>query len=256
MAWIEALKLMRPRALAKVSRTASEASEQTKEIRGALKALSKDTSKSMNDVAGQIREMQESLENRIADLARELHVARVKEAQLRAVMQRDLELEGEDAELRRHMTDVDGLEQHVRQAFAAAEFSQEPFPHGIVDDVLPSWLYKALVTGLPPVELYADREVNRQQLTVPFTLAPRYGQLVWRFMTHTVLDRVLRPVIMERLGPSLQAFVHRRSGDDCRHAHSMLGWAHHLSSARLLHQAAPGPEVGNDHGHPVLGQAR
>ena len=137
MAWIEALKLMRPRALARVSRTASEAAEQTKEIRATLKALSKDTSKSMNDVAGQIRGMQESLENRIADLAGQLHVARLKESQLRAVMQRDLELEGEDAELRRHMTDVDGVEHHVSQAFAAAAFSQEPFPYGIVDNVLP-----------------------------------------------------------------------------------------------------------------------
>jgi hypothetical protein len=208
MAWIEALKLMRPRALARVSRTASEAAEQTKEIRATLKALSKDTSKAMDDVASQIREMQGSLENRLADLSRELQAARLKESQLRAVMQRDLELEGEDVELRRHMTDVDGIGHHVRQAFAAAEFLQEPFPYAIVDDVLPSWLYEALVTGLPPVELYADREVNRQQLTVPFTLAPRYGQLVWRFMTHTVLDRILRPVIMERFGPSLQAFVH------------------------------------------------
>lgn len=162
----------------------------------------------MDDVSRQIRALQESMENRLADVARELHLARLKESQLRAVMQRDLELEGEDVELRRLTADVDGVAPHVRQAFAAAEYSPEPFPYAIVDNVLPSWLYQALLTGLPPVELYADREVNRQQLTVPFTLAPRYSQIVWRFMAHSVLDRVLRPAIMERLGPSLRAFVH------------------------------------------------
>jgi hypothetical protein len=207
-AWLEALRLLRPRTIARISRTASDAVEQTKEIKSTLKALSKETSRSMDDLTHQMRGMQESLETRLADLASELQVARLKESQLRAVLQRDLELEDEDTEFRKHMVDLEGIERHVRQAFAAADVSQEPFPYAIVDEVLPPWLYDALLTGLPPTELYADRDVNRQQLTVPFTLAPRYGQLVWRFMTQTVLERILRPVIMERFGPSLHAFVH------------------------------------------------
>jgi hypothetical protein len=206
-AWIEALRLVRPRTIARISRTADEAARNTLDIRSALKAMSKDTSKSFDDVTHRMRTMQESLEQRLEALTRELQLARIKESQLRAVIERDLELEGEDAAFRAQMSDLDGIERHVRAATGAAELFEEPFPYAVMDEVLPPWLYQALITGLPPTALYADRDVNRQQLTVPFTLAPRYGHLVWQFMTQTVLERILRPVIMERFGPALRTFV-------------------------------------------------
>jgi hypothetical protein len=213
-----ALRLMRPRTIAQISRTADEASEQTREIKTTLKALSKDAteglSRSLNveraveDLALQLRTMQESLTQQLKDLGTELQVTRLKESQLRAVMQRDLELENLEVDLRKQMKDFDGIAAHVRQAFANVEVLQEPFPYAIVDNLLPQWLYDALLMGLPPTELYGDRDVNRQQLTVPFDLAPRYGHLVWKFMTQTVIDHVVRPVILEAFSPSLRAWIH------------------------------------------------
>jgi hypothetical protein len=123
-------------------------------------------------------------------------------------MQRDLETQHLEASLRKEMKDFDGVERHVRQAFANVEVLQEPFPYAVVDNVLPQWLYDALLTGLPPTELYGDRDVNRQQLTVPFDLAPRYSHMVWKFMTQTVVDHILQPAILEAFGPSLHAWIH------------------------------------------------
>lgn len=207
----ESLRLMRPRTIAQISRTAAEAAEQTKEMKATLKALSKDASsveRALEDLALQLRTMQESLSQQLKDVANGLQMAQLKEAQLRAVMQRDLQLQDLEAGLKKQMKDFDGVERHVRQAFANIEVLQEPFPYAVVDDVLPQWLYEALLTGLPPTELYADRDVNRQQLTVPFDLAPRYSQLVWKFMTQTVVDHVLRPVLLEAFAPSLHAWIH------------------------------------------------
>jgi hypothetical protein len=214
----DALHLMRPRTIAQISRTAEEAAQQTKEIRSTLKALSKDTStgltrsqnleRALEDLSMQIRTMQESLTGQIKVLADELQVARLKESQLRAVMQRDLQLESQEGELEERLKDFEGVERHVRQAFAGIEVHQEPFPYAVLDNVLPQWLYDALLTGLPPTELYGDRDVNRQQLTVPFDLAPRYGYRVWEFMAQTVADHIMRPLVIEAFGPSLHAYIH------------------------------------------------
>jgi len=214
----ESLRLMRPRTIAQISKTAAETAEQTKEIKTTLKALSKDASTGLNrsisleraleDLSLQLRTMQEGLTQQLKDLSTELQVARLKESQLRAVMQRDLELAPLEVKLENRIKDFDGVEQYVRQAFANIEVLQEPFPYAIVDNVLPQWLYDSLLTGLPPAELYGDRDVNRQQLTVPFDLAPRYGHRVWKFMAESVVERILRPAILEAFAPSLHAWVH------------------------------------------------
>ncbi len=203
-----ALRLMRPRTIAQISRTSEEAAQQAKEIKTTLKALSKDTARAMEDLSLQLRTMQEGLAQQLKDMANELQVARLKESQLRAVMQRSLELDGQEAKLENRLKDVEGITQHVRQAFANIEVVPEPFPYAVVDSVLPQWLYDSLLTGLPPTELYGDRDVNRQQLTVPFDLAPRYGYLVWKFMAESVVDSMLRPAILERFAPFLHAYIH------------------------------------------------
>jgi hypothetical protein len=214
----ESLRLMRPRTIAQISKTAAEAAEQTRELKSTLKALSKDATigltrsdsleRAIEGLSQQLRSMQESIETRLTDLTTEVQTARLKESQLRAVMRRTLELEDQEADLRKKMKDFEGVERHVRDAFASVAVETEPFPYAIIDNVLPDWLYQALLTGLPPTELYGDRDVNRQQLTVPFDLAPHYGHLVWRFMTQSVVDHILRPVILEKFAPSLQAFLH------------------------------------------------
>ena len=204
-----ALQLMRPRTIAQISRTAEETAQQTKEIRSTLKSLSKETSSALEEMSAQLRKMQESLTEQIKGLTDELQVARLKESQLRAVMQRDLELEGQEAKLDEQLKDFAGVEAHVRQVFANIEVHQEPFPYAVLDDVLPQWLYDALLKGLPPSELYGDRDVNRQQLTVPFDLAPRYGYRVWEFMAQTVADHIMRPLVIDAFGPSLHDYIHQ-----------------------------------------------
>ena len=74
------------------------------------------------------------------------------------------------------------IAEHVRAAIAATPIQHEPFPHCVIDNLLPIEYYEALIAGLPPVELFADRPENKQQLTVPLELAPRYPTLVWRHM--------------------------------------------------------------------------
>jgi hypothetical protein len=113
-------------------------------------------------------------------------------------MERNLRLEREEAALASQLEDVAPIAGHVASALAAAELHAEPFPFAVADDVLPRWLYDALIAGLPPIELFGDRPVNKQQLGVPFGLAPSYSRLVWHFMARRVVETMLLPAVAEK----------------------------------------------------------
>ena len=63
------------------------------------------------------------------------------------------------------------------------------------------------IRGLPPVELFADRAVNKQQLTVPFDVAPRYGRRVWTFMVEQIAADVIAPAMIKKFAPQVTAWL-------------------------------------------------
>ena len=94
----------------------------------------------------------------------------VRESELRAVLEREATLQPH----LEHLVKVLGNERiagKIRTAIDRAELHLEPFPYTVIDGLLPALLYKCLLRGIPPVELFASRS-GKQHLTVPFTLAP------------------------------------------------------------------------------------
>jgi hypothetical protein len=77
----------------------------------------------------------------------------------------------------------------------------------IIDRLLPDSLYEALIAGLPPVELFADRPDNERQLVVPLKLGPAYGRRVWHYMARTVVERMITTVLIEKFRPCLNRWV-------------------------------------------------
>jgi len=130
----------------------------------------------------------------------------LKESQLRAVVRRDIELEDQQAALTAVMCDAE-IAAHITRQIEAATLIPHPFPHAIVDRLLPDALYEALIRGLPPVELFADRPPNERQLTVPFKLAPAYSRRVWTYMARIVVERILTPALLDKFGPVLNEWV-------------------------------------------------
>jgi hypothetical protein len=145
-----------------------------------------------------------ALERQCAEIVSELktmneHLVRLvhRESQLRAVLERD-------AELDRYQTKLDdtlgkpGTPSHLERAVRQAELQTDPFPHAVIDNVFPDDLYACLLRGLPPLELFADRPTNKQQLQVPFRMAPAYSRRVWRYLTSVVIPEWLAPVIVTK----------------------------------------------------------
>jgi hypothetical protein len=99
---------------------------------------------------------------------------------------------------------------HIRAAVARAPLLDDPFPHCVIDNLLPQAYYDAIIAGLPPVELFADRPVNKQQLTVPLEMAPRFSTEVWRHMAKTVAEGIIRPTVLAKFHDPLTSWLRER----------------------------------------------
>jgi hypothetical protein len=169
-----AARLLRPRTLAELSR-------------------------SHEDLQRQVKTLEEHVQ--------ELRVRALREQQLQAIARSD------DAQVTALASldvvlDDSRLSAHVIAAIAASPLELEPFPHCVVDGLLPEAYYDALIAGLPPVELFADRPVNKQQLVVPFERAPRYSERVWAHMSRHVADQVVGPPIADKFRGALGRWLH------------------------------------------------
>ena len=128
-----------------------------------------------------------------------------RESQLRALIARDIELQDQlpalEQVLNASRTD------HIARVIERALLERHPFPYIAVDDVLPRELYWALIRGLPPVELFSDRPINKQQLTVPLHLAPAYSRRVWQFLTDVIIPEFVMPAVVKKFRAALDEWI-------------------------------------------------
>jgi hypothetical protein len=183
-----AWQLLRPRTIAQTRKHVTD-------LRDDVRSLSEE-----------VRELQRMLSNEIARVGASVNKLANREAQLRAVAVREIELEGRADELERIIADP-AAAAHVRQRVSDAALKLHPFPHLVVDQLLPKPLYEALITGLPPVEMFNDHPPNKQQLTVPFKLAPWYTRRIWTHMVHELVPRILTPALRDRFREILDSWI-------------------------------------------------
>lgn len=188
--------------LKELRRTVKQLQEQEKAREVQLRGVERRLERTVTEQ----REQADAVRTGLANLTHETTVLRVKESQLRAVARRDGDMEHQLQELQQIIDDP-GTEQHVACAVARATLKTDPFPYAVVDDLLPAPLYDALLTGLPPVELFADRAANKQQLGVPLRFGPVYSRRAWQHMARTVARRYIQPAVLELFREPFQAFL-------------------------------------------------
>jgi hypothetical protein len=160
-----------------------------------------------NSVAVVQRQCQEILEQ-VKALGESLSQLAVRESQLRAVLERDASLEPHYEQLLK-IVGKETTAGYIAAAIERAPLKLEPFPYTVVDDILPPRLYKCLLRGIPPVELFAGKVSHKQHLDVPFGLAPKYSHRVWRFMADVVIPEIVAPAIIAKFRPSIDDWISR-----------------------------------------------
>lgn len=98
---------------------------------------------------------------------------------------------------------------HTRAAIAAAPLHLHPFPHAVVDNLLPPAYYDALIAAIPPIDLFGDRPDNKQQVVVPLNLAPRFPTEVWGHMAKDVAENVIGPALIDKFREPLSDWLRR-----------------------------------------------
>jgi hypothetical protein len=205
--------------LAQTREKLSRVRDDVRELRNAVDALHagrrKDTEALRDAIASLAQQLEANTrELRVANDA--LALLKLQHSQLRAVAQRDAELEDAEAALADVIARADVVT-HVKNAIQGSTLNVEPFPYLVVDGLLPGDLYDALIAGIPPVELFADRPVNKQQLKVPFRMGPAYSRRVWRYMANVVVPLCITPSVVVKFRAPLHDWVRENwpaLGDD------------------------------------------
>ena len=181
---MRAASLLRPRALAERARSRAQLLERQERLIHQVEALTSE----------------------VQLLAAKLDTTALKEQQLRAVMVSDVDAEDRVLGFHTMLGGVD-LAQHIRKAVRKAELHLDPFPYCIVDGLFPRAYYHALIDGIPPVELFGDRPVNKQQLVVPFHFAPKYSRVVWSHMADVAATDMIAPALVEKFHEPLTEWL-------------------------------------------------
>jgi hypothetical protein len=148
--------------------------------------------------------------DQVADATRELaHLVgelQTRTEQLMAIERLDWE---QQKDLQRLPTELNretiGL--HVCKAVSAATLHLDPCPHIVVEEWLPPSFYDTVIRALPPAIFFADREVSRQRLLVPFPVAPAYSQRVWRFLADEIVAGSLRDALSDKFEAVVRDYV-------------------------------------------------
>lgn len=156
----------------------------------------------------ELRQEVRDLHTLVESLRERLDAVALAERQLRAIASADVQLESRAAQLDKILV-PSSIAQHIASSVSQAPLHAEPFPHCVVDRLLPDAYYDALIKGLPPVELFADRPLNKRQLPVPFVIGPGYSRRVWRFMAETVAPEMILPAVIERFKEPLSEWLMR-----------------------------------------------
>jgi hypothetical protein len=99
--------------------------------------------------------------------------------------------------------------EHVAAAVAAARLEEEPFPHLVIDSLLPPESYDRLVKAIPPALFFEHLERNNQELMVPSDLAPLLSREVWAAFYSRAVSQALAPALITAFQWPLNELVHR-----------------------------------------------
>lgn len=111
---------------------------------------------------------------------------------------------------------------HVRNAIAAAPLETDPYPHIVVERVLPVDVYKLLLKAIPPPAFFSERDPIKQNLRIPIGYGPALATRAMGFLEDVIARRAIQPAVLEKFHEPLQRHYDRIFGPDFRQRASQL----------------------------------
>ena len=105
--------------------------------------------------------------------------------------------------------DPDRIRSHVAGAVAATPRASEPFPHVLIDKLLPDDAYDQLVKAIPPRVFFEHLDQDHQEVMVPSDLAPLLSREIWAAFYGRVVTEALVPGLVDKFREPLDRLVNR-----------------------------------------------
>jgi hypothetical protein len=207
----QSLDVARPRSITRMQKSLEDVVQTIRWLRLAIKEQGerdKETQlrqqRDRAELAARIAEMN----GRITELTKMIQLLTLRESQLRAIATTDAAFADAFDDLAA-VCDEHVIVSHVRDAVARSHLVLEPLPYLIISNVFPPAFYDALIRAIPPVELFADKPRNKQQLKVPLMYGPAYSRAVWTFLVDVALERSFQPAIIDKFREPLGEWIAR-----------------------------------------------
>ncbi|MBI4888585.1 MAG: hypothetical protein HY824_15925 [Acidobacteria bacterium] len=122
--------------------------------------------------------------------------------------------------------------EHVQRAIAASPLETDPYPHIVVQDLLPHEFYKVLRDAIPPQPFFADRDPIKQNLKAQMDFGPTLSVRVLGFLEDVIARQAIRPAVVERFHEPLQQLYDTIFGPEFRDRANQLPQS--ASDGRLM----------------------
>jgi hypothetical protein len=125
---------------------------------------------------------------------------------------------------------------HVERAISSAVVSADPFPHVVIDELLPAAFYDRILAVLPPTDYWRSSGRARDYWEVETDVGPWETEAVWRFVNRQIVDRTLRPRLVQAFRGHLEDYWRDGFGVDgaCVRYHTAEGRLQRRGKGYLL----------------------
>lgn len=111
--------------------------------------------------------------------------------------------------------DVPVITAHVRDAIVAAPVLTDPFPHLVIEPLLPARAFGALLEAVPAESFFDGEDPRHRDLKGPGRAdLPPFAKAIWGSMSSDIVAGVMGPAIAERLRPLAKDYLRVSVGDE------------------------------------------
>ncbi len=169
-------------------------------LRQAWKADIAATSDRLRKIIAGVAHTAESLTTRVERLERlERDTQQIKEAFRLNEQQRALVASLDT------LLDPARITAHIRNAIAAAPLETDPFPHIVVERLLPDDVYALALQAIPPGVFFTDGDPIKRNMKVPMEFGPTVASRFWTFVDTVVAKEAIGPAIFEKFAEPLRS---------------------------------------------------
>lgn len=105
--------------------------------------------------------------------------------------------------------DADKVRTHVHAVLDRTPLELDPYPYMVLDNLLPTPLYNALIATMPPTVLFEDGSVNKQRLKIPPKMAGAATFRLWHFLVTEIVEGCLEQALLQKFHDPLTEYARR-----------------------------------------------